>query len=171
MHDPMKEEVNVGFRETINKNQPLVIGVVLFAIALAAFVIFKQASGTTPKPPRDYLTVDDGATWFAAQTDEAAPLMVNGKEAVYARLYTCSDGKPRLGFLEKCVPEYKKALDEISAAKKAGKVVDYSKLEPFAGLWSRMYKKPGTKDWVNGTNAWSIMSVKCEDGSPAMTLK
>lgn len=161
----------MGLRETINKHQSIVFIAVLLVILLAVFVIYTQATGPTVNRARTYFTVDDGATWFADDADKSPPFLVDGKEAVLAHLYTCADGKPRLGYLEKYAPELKKAMDAVNADRKAGKTPDLSKLDAFAGPWFHRYKKPGGKEWVTGTNADAVMSITCQDGSDPETVR
>lgn len=164
----------MGFRETVNRNQPVVIGVVLLTILIAGYVIFSQARGVgSRKVTRVYYTVDDGKTWFDDDIEKVPPFLVDGKEAVKVDVMDCK-GTKFAGVLQKYTPETKQVLEKAYQEKQSGKVSTQTAAvaQARANPGSILFKKPGAKDWMSANQARTQMDDvgKCPDGSYAETI-
>ena len=88
----------MGIRESLNKNPKLTTGVALgvAVLAVGAMALRLSGRGAGAVAPAFY-TVDDGATWFEDDGEKLPPFQHEGKEAVRAHVFECSDGKRSIG--------------------------------------------------------------------------
>src|SRR3954466_10383727 len=111
----------MGIRETLNQNPRIALGVMIGVVAIAVGYVVMQvlASRKTfpSKSPEDFFTVDDGKTFFAASRDNLPPFDYQGKQAVHAYVFECSDSHKRfVGVLERYSAESRKKLIETKMA-------------------------------------------------------
>jgi hypothetical protein len=94
--------------------------------ALLLAVLFTTAGGcdgtrsAARKPPRQFYSNDDGATWFAADASNVPPFDHDGKVAYRARVFKCGTGAPFVSHLERYAPEAKKKLEAMYAKNPQG---------------------------------------------------
>lgn len=156
----------MALRDALNKNQPVVLGVVIVAIIAAGIVIYRQfAGGGTGKVSQVFYTVDDGKTWFADDVGKIPPFQVDGKEAVHAFVASCN-GKMFVMFMQKYSDEGKKLIDDLS--KKASSSSEQN--DAIRGVQNnmrfRLCKRPGDKDWIPMSEIYKLDTIgKCPDGS------
>jgi hypothetical protein len=122
-------------------------------------------------PDADYFTIDDGQTYFVDDFKKVPPFEVNGSVALRAAVFTCGDGTPFVGFVEKFNPEAKAQME--------GVLKDYKPSlydpPPFVFMGNMgLVKKRGESEWVpliNRTAADQITNVLCPDGTPAQRIR
>jgi hypothetical protein len=136
----------VGIRETINEKPAIAYGgfgvLLLIAIGLL-FYFLRGGPGAAPidKPVGDqvFYTVDDGQTWFPDALQKATPFKHDGKDAVRAMVYRCSDGKTFCAFLVRHT--------DLGRQQK-GLMLEIANRPSFSEHPLTEVKKPGTKDWL-----------------------
>jgi hypothetical protein len=96
----------VGIRETLNEKPAIAYGGfgVLLLIAIGVLVWYLKSGQTGPsidKPIGDqaFYSDDDGQHWFLDSVQKATPFKHDGKDAVRAMVYRCSDGKAFVNYL------------------------------------------------------------------------
>jgi len=93
-------------------------GVIVMAL-LAMFM--EQKGNAVPAAPRQaYFTVDDGATYFAADINSIPPFLHDGKEAVSARVLKGATGKPFIAYLLRYSASAKANAQRLLAQQGAG---------------------------------------------------
>jgi hypothetical protein len=148
----------MGLRDRLNQKGGVIAGVAAAVIVLAGvFMVhaMTKRSSYPDKLPNSFFSVDDGKTFFVANSVNIPPFDYNGKPAVHAYVYECN-GKRFVGFLERYRPE---ARDKIVAQK-------YS--SPEFETYGRELKKPGDANWTKASDAAAvarITNVKCPDGN------
>jgi hypothetical protein len=150
----------MGIRERINDNRNVTIGVIAAVIVIAVGFIVVQVMAnrkTFPtKLPDLYYTVDDGKTYFTANSANIAPFDYKGQPAVRAYVFQCKGGKPFVGYVERYTAEARRAL------------VDQKKSSPQLQIYGRELKKPGEATWTKSGDFAGIAKVtdlKCPDGN------
>src|SRR5688572_12583041 len=157
----------MALRAWINEQNPKVVGGVVAGVFAVVIVIIIYLSTGSPSGPVNvatsaFFSVDDGKTWFTDDAAKLPPFTVDGKTAVRAYVFTCADGKPFVGFLERYTAEGKKGQEAL--AMPGGKNT-MAMLDQATGL---EIKKPGQTVWVKQSDrskADPIMNVTCKDGS------
>lgn len=125
-----------GVRGFIDRHRGIVAGVMVAIIATVLFVQFRPAPAG-----KMFLTTDDGKTHFSHDY-AVPPVMVDGKEAVQAVVFTCGAGtQPFVGYMIRYTPEGKaKATANATTGPR-----------PTGAGWPEgvEVKKPGEGDWVS----------------------
>ena len=105
-------------REKINRNpkQSAIIAASLISVALL-FIIWYNCSGGRSGPGKSYYTIDDGANFFEDDSKLIPPFKKDGRDAVRAHVFKCSDGKPFVGYLEMYSLQDKKMMEDAMAGK------------------------------------------------------
>lgn len=142
----------MSMRDFLNKNQPLVVGVMVLLILGAVAYAFMAMRGDNVKALSDqFYFIDEDKTafedCFAAAKDSIPPFDHDGKQAVRARVFLVQD-KPTVLFLEKCTPEFKQKLEEAkaSAAAKGTSTMSID-AQMKMGAFGMLVKRPGDAEW------------------------
>jgi hypothetical protein len=154
----------VTLRERINKYPTQSAAIAAGGIGLALlFIIWQACGGKGGGVGRSYYSIDDGATFFIEASNKIPPFKHEGKDAVRAHVFKCSDGKPFVGYLEMYDPQTKKMMEDAMAGK-APPVA-------YAGYTGQaMVKKPGPQfQWIPlapGMTEYyaKTVQVTCPDG-------
>ena len=162
----------MGIRESIEKNRAVsvTVSIVVLVVVVIALVWSSRdgnAAGTGGVGKAFY-TVDDGATWFAADAANIPPFDYNGKQAVLCYVYKCgADGKPWVSHLMRYTAEARAQRGGEAAAggdRSADRIGTENLLR--GGI---EVKEAGTgdKDWVriSDPRGAAIQQLKCPDGS------
>lgn len=159
----------MGLRETLNKNQGLVVGVVVVLILAAGWVAFTQfrGGGGADIPNASFYTDDNGATFFKDDYMKVPPFDHNGKEAVRAFVYECN-GKQFVAYMERYSPEARPLVEKLRVE---GKNLDRAQIQKVitATQTGKQRKRPADADW--GAAGGIAPQIKCDDGSPATNVK
>src|SRR5689334_18457002 len=147
-------------RDRLNQNPGIttlvVCGLVLLAVVGVVVQVLANRRGFSSKLPDAFYTVDDGKSFFVANTENVPPFDYKGQTAVHAYVFECN-GKRFVGYLERYTPEARKT---ILAQKRTTMELE---------TYGRELKKPGSGDWTKASdiNAMSkIADVRCPDGQP-----
>jgi hypothetical protein len=147
----------MGLRERLNQNPGIttlvVIGLVVLALAGVVVQVLANRRGFSSKLPDAFYTVDDGKTFFVANTENVAPFDYKGQTAVHAYVYEC-DGKRFVGYMERYTPD---ARNKILAQKRTTLELE---------TYGRELKIPGG-EWIKASNTAAvakIADIKCPDG-------
>jgi hypothetical protein len=161
----------VGIREKLNENPNITTGITIGIIVLAlAFIVWQIMGGDGMGTPQTkmYYSADDGATYFSDDVSKVPPYDHEGKQAVRAYVFKCSDGTPFVAYLERMAPEvrdkYEAALKLQSDPEKGPQAMMDAET---MSMESMEVKKPGGSKWVKRTNpeADTIVQVACPDGT------
>jgi hypothetical protein len=154
-------------RALLNRHPALTSAAALVLAALAAALIAYQLRPdveVATGPPKDFYTVDDGATWFVGEFNKVTPFDHDGRPAVLARVFTCDGGKTRfVGYLEK-LPEG--AAEKYRAAHGVPAVED-PEADDVEEMTGRLVKRKGETEWVSSRDrqrSEEIMQVRCPAG-------
>jgi hypothetical protein len=162
----------MGIRESLNKNQKIVViatvAVTLFGFGIIFWEAVRSSGGTSDTRTEAYFTVNDGATYFADSIDRVPPFDHAGQQAVRARVFTCQGKKAWVAYLEKYPDDV-----AASAAAQAGRMAgSASAPEPGQAMMPNaimLVKAPGTGNdgWVpqNQPAATAIIKLQCPDGT------
>ena len=147
----------MGLRDRLNDNPRIAVGVlgtvVLAAIVFIAMQVLASRRTIRSDLPDSFYTVDDGQSFFVANSANFPPFDHEGKPAVQAHVYECG-GQRFVGYLERYTPEAHKAMIENRAT-------------PQHQIYGRELKKPGEKTWVKSGDdvaADRVMTVACPHG-------
>jgi hypothetical protein len=150
----------VGIRETLTKNQPLVIGIVSVVIIVAIISIVMQATNSNSSKAQVYYTIDDGQTLFADSNMKIAPFDKDGKQAVRAHVFMCG-GKKVVGYLSKYTDEALQVLEEVKQAKKEKRMPKNIGALMSLSSTGIEVKKPGAGNpWVKGTDMQKQAAIR-----------
>ena len=159
----------MGVREALNSQPKVVAGVVVAVIVVVAAVMyFTMSDGGAADigggGTKAFFSIDDGKSWFVDDFKKVPPFTKDGKEAVRAYVYKCSNGKTFVGYLERYTPSAKKTMEAVHASDGKG-----SNLLPFDGIRGIEVKAPGETRWMNQSDdkAIAVLSPRCPDGGPA----
>jgi hypothetical protein len=148
----------MGVRQWLNEHRGFTTGLVGAAVAIAVGLIVMQVLASrrtiTTKLPDAYFTIDDGKTFFTANTTNIPPFDYQGKPAVRAYVFQCTGGKPFVGYVERYLPDARKAILENRAT-------------PATQIKGREVKKPGDTKWVRSDDFAGVVKVteiSCPDG-------
>lgn len=161
----------MGIRETLNKNQPIVLGVVIVVILATVYVIYSQTRGSSISiATKSYYTTDDGATYFPDDVSKLPPFDSGGKQAVRCYVFKCGSDT-FVGYLERYTPEYKAQLAKMTELSKSGNTMppgpEIAKIQALQ-MSGVEIKKPGDKEWAKAFGpAARMRAVACKDGKPA----
>jgi len=157
----------LGARQYLNDHQALSFGLAGGALMLAIVLILYQGAGSSPAAPfegREWLTVDDGKTFFAADGMLLPPILHEGMTAYRANVFTCEGGKAQwVGYIERYSEQGKALMKEMREEQKKGGLP-----QPVTELLEHIeIKRPGDTVWVKQSNterAAQILEVKCPHG-------
>jgi hypothetical protein len=158
----------VSIRETLNKNP--IYAVILAVVCIGVFAAVMFWSGEDDEPVFGYegkrfFSVDDGATYFAADVTNIPPFQHEGKTAYGVKVYRCADGEERVAYLERYRESALKRIRDMDGGtiKQPIKALEY--LDNSGAL---EVKRPGETEWVrqNGPKYEEIVLPTCPDGSP-----
>jgi hypothetical protein len=151
----------MGLREYLNKNKPVAIGLTvgLFAVgAAAAFWLSRPSGEQAEAVARTYYTVDDGATYFADAVGRVCPFEHEGKQAVLAGVFKCTEKEaPFVGYLERVEEGVLAEARAAEAAKKPRHDIEAITAKHFE------VKRPGEDEWVkaNSPEGEKITTIQC----------
>lgn len=164
-------------RQFANRNGGVITAAAVVLLLICGWFIVRQARSmfSSNLPGGSYYTTDDGKSWFKDDFNKTTPFMVDGKEAVEAHVFSC-DGKEFVAYMTRFNPQAKKAIDEFSAARAAGKPVEaeLAKKMSFASMAGKEYKRPGEGQWIPQGQSSEISKMttpKCDDNSAAVKEK
>jgi hypothetical protein len=164
----------MNLREMITEN-PMRALAIAGALLATGLVIALFSHGPRNKSPGDgarlLFSVDDGKTWFADDASRIPPFDKNGKQAVLARVYRCSNGTEFVNHLERFTPAAKQVLERASAPDPSGKTRPDRSAIQSAYTSGREVKRPGDANWVSSGNlrdAAKVTTVKCPNGGTAV---
>jgi hypothetical protein len=150
--------LNMSIREKLNEHRGVTIGIAGGAVVLViGFIVMQVLANRKTFPtklPDLYYTIDDGQSFFAANSENVAPFDYQGKPAVRAYVFECA-GKRFVGYLERYTQEARKSL------------VEQKKSTPQLQLYGRELKKPGAATWVKSGDfaaVAKVTDVRCPDG-------
>jgi hypothetical protein len=148
----------MGARQWLNEHRGVTTGAVAAAVALTVGLIVMQVLASrrtiTTKLPDAYFTFDDGKTFFTANTTNIPPFDYQGKPAVRAYVFQCPGHEPFVGYVERYIPEARKALLENRAT-------------PGTQIKGRELKKPGDSKWARSDDFAGVAKatdISCPDG-------
>jgi hypothetical protein len=162
-------ETAMTMREKIFQN-PRVGGAVAGALILLGITsIFLQIRGSSVPVAASklFFTVDDGKTWFADSADNVPPFDKDGKQAVRAFVFRCSNGTEFVNHLERFKPEAKHTLENLNTPNPDHKGPANLAAIQSAYNGGRELKRPGDAKWIDAGNfreAGQIIAVKCPTG-------
>lgn len=155
----------MGIREWANKNQKQAAGVAAGAVLLAVILVVYQILASRQRYPVGlpdaYFTVDDGKSYFVANTSNYPPFDYKGQPAVRAYVFADKKGDKFVGYLERYTPEAKKITD-------SGKL-----LTPYQARFDREIKRPGEATWIKAGDMKTenkVQDVRGPDGSVDLVL-
>ena len=151
----------MGVRQWFNDYPRVTIAVVGLVALVAIGAVVMQVMAGRPKIqgalPDAYYTVDDGKTFFSANSEKVPPFDHKGQKAVRAYVYECG-GERFVGYLERFNPEAHKAMTGGTAT-------------PQHQIYGRELKRPGEANWIKSgdfTAVDRLADVKCpHDGAHA----
>ena len=158
----------MGIRDKLNKN-PMWAGVLaVIGLGVLAAVMFwpkEDDRDYVPYTDKRFFTVDDGATYFAAEGTNIPPFTHEGKTAYRVKVYKCADGKERVSHLERYNEAALKRIHDKDGGEIKKPVAALQFLDQSGAL---EVKKPGDKQWVRyGSHKFTeIREPTCPDGSP-----
>lgn len=159
----------MGIREKMSQKPAIGVGIGIAFLALAVTGLAFQARDATVKAPTKALfTTDDGKTWFVGSIDDIPPFDHDGKQAVRAFVFECG-GKESVYYVQRYTEPARK---RILAAQGKGPSELAGALQAAALSGGLETKRPGDQKWVGVTKreALAITTVKCPDGSPAISI-
>ena len=157
----------MGIRQTLNEKPQVAIGasaaLLVVALGAVAYQLAGASSTDGARTRKVFVSVDDGQTFTVQPSDQIPPFMLDGKEAVLARVYEC-DGKRFVAYLQKFTPGGKASLEKLQAERGVAAV---NAAAP-TGLAESdyLYKKPGGSEWVSPTDpqAAEVLRIQCPGG-------
>lgn len=155
----------MGIRQLINENRKLVnVVVALMALSSVAFIIYYQAGANSSldEGPAFY-SVDDGKSFFKADSANIPPFTHDGKEAVQAIVYTVDGGKTRfVGYLMRFTPKGVQHIKDQRAKAAASGQPALPGQDPELQENTEI-KRPGERTWIKISDmarAAEIMRVR-----------
>lgn len=162
--DPM------NLRETISQRPGLGIGAAVVLVLFGVGFAWLQTGGRAAPSAgnaKAFFSVDDGKTWFADDLTNVPPYEKDGKQAVRAFVYRCSDGTQFVGYLQRFTPAAKSAIEQIQTPDPNRKGPPDTSGVRMAYTVGREVKRPGDAEWVSGAQgllSTQIIAVKCPKG-------
>jgi len=139
----------MGIRETLNQKPAITTSVAaIFVLVFLGIVGWQLFGGTDPRlgTGNAFYTVDDGQTFFLADSSNIAPFDYNGKPAVQALVYSADGGKTRfVGYLQRFTPVGRQKM--IEKRKQLAESKRMPSLDPEL-MANTEVKRPGEKNWV-----------------------
>lgn len=160
----------MNLRESLNNSPAISITAAILLVVVAVGAITWQLTTSGLDGPRQFYSVDDGATFFEDDPGREVPFEHDGQQAVLAHVYRCGeDGEPFVGYLERTDPQH---LELVRKFKQRGAPRPTAEEQRII-ISSRQYKKPGDPEWVSAVtgNLTAIRAVLCPDGKPATKIE
>lgn len=150
----------MGFRQSA-KDRPTLFAVVFGALILVciAVVIWQLTGSTDPRlgSGKAFFSVDDGKTFFVADSSKVAPFDHNGQQAYQAMVYSADGGKTRsVGYLMRFSEKGKAKMNEMRAKIKETRGMPSMDAELQANT---EVKRPGEKNWVKLSDVGSAAEI------------
>jgi hypothetical protein len=120
-------------------------GVVVLAAGFIAYQVWASRPKFRMDLPNSYYTVDDGKTFFVANSSNIAPFDYKGKTAVAAYVFECG-GERFVGYLERYLPDARQAILEGRGT-------------PQHQIQGRELKRPGDATWVKSGDFSAVAKV------------
>jgi hypothetical protein len=151
----------VGIREKLNENPSVTTGVTAAIVIAAILFIVWQVIPHSSETGKAYFSADDGASYFSDDVSKLPPFDKNGKPAVRAYVYQCSNGKPFVLYLEKYTDDGRKRLEQMT-----NRPANSPPPTPMDPTTLTLVKKPGTGSWVGprDPNYAKVIEIRCPDG-------
>jgi hypothetical protein len=163
-------------RETLSNFRRLGLGAAgVFVLLCATFVFLQMRGSSAPSAgnANAYFSVDDGKSWFADDMTNVPPYVKDGKQAIRAFVFRCSDGKEFVGYLQRFTPDAKHAIEQIQNPDPNRKGPPDVGAIRMAYTVGREVKRPGDTKWISGAQgpeSAQIIAVKCPNGGGAPEL-
>jgi hypothetical protein len=162
----------VGIRDLLNRNPKMaarvVGGVLVVLVGLAAYQVWHAfGSSTSSIANKQFFSDDDGETYFVASASNLPPFDHNGKQAVRALVFSCGDGKPFVGQLQRYTADAKAKLEKIRSGPAPTGPRSMNAEDPEAAGLEIKKPRNATAAWVKrGDPAYAEVSrVTCPDGT------
>jgi hypothetical protein len=161
----------MGLRETMNK-YPLA-GYAIIPIAAAAVILgIRAAKNVEPSAfGSSFFSVDDGKSYFPDDAKKIPPFDHHGSQAMRAHVFTGSDGKLFVGYLERVNPGAADVIKKVQDRKPTDPPLPMSDMATV--LAGHEYKRPGDKEWVKGSDmikSKEVRTILGSDGSPLIEV-
>lgn len=161
----------MGVRDSLNRQNPKIIGVftavIVVAVSLILFRSIGGGAGVGDSVDLAFFSTDDGKTWFPDDAKHVPPFSRDGKDAYRAYVYRCPDGKEFVAFLERYTPRAKKEREALYAGGEGSAIPI---LDEAKGI---EVKAPGQATWLKQSDprAAVVMTPGCTGGGkPQMVL-
>jgi hypothetical protein len=157
----------MSLHQTVSQNSRT--GAVAGVLLLIGIFVYMQMPrhGGVAERAQAFFTVDDGKTWFADSLAKIPPFEKDGKQAVGAHVYRCSDGTEFVNYLERYKPQAKQTLENLTNPDPNRKgPADLNAIRS-AYTDGREVKRPGDANWVEADNfreVAAVTAVKCANG-------
>jgi hypothetical protein len=125
-------------------NLAAIFAVVLLigSIGFAAYRLRSPSRSRLVSEGLAYFSIDDGKSWFADRVTQPAPFAKDGKPAYRAFVWTGSDGKPFVAYLQRIAGTV--APTNLRGAKAPPTVTNAGEIE---------VKRPGESKWTKANTA------------------
>ena len=173
-------EHNTGLRESVNRHPKTVIAAIgLMVLVAVGFTVQQQRPPGMNPPKYAYFSDDDGKTFFKDAATLVPPFDHGGKQAVAAYVFSGTDGKPFVAYLERAIGGEGRAKVEQARRDLMTRAMQQAVPMPDSELMELInrnleVKRPGDRAWVGATDprAGPIMSVTVGDaGAPAAPVQ
>jgi hypothetical protein len=166
----------MSVREIINQNSKITIVVIaVCAVGALTLAAYQGHTSGVIVPTRGYFSDDDGKTYFQDDASKIAPFDHDGKQAVTAYVFTGSDGKPFIGYLERAISP--QAKDIVTTARQQMVEQAATQTRPDMSIMEQIaknveVKRPGADKWVHAVSpqARSVVIVTDAAGNPATAV-
>jgi hypothetical protein len=141
----------------------------IFVLLCITFVFLEMRGGSAPSAgdAKAFFSVDDGKTWFTDILTNVPPYDKDGKQAIRAFVFRCSDGKEFVGYLQRFSPDAKRAIEQIQTPDPNRTGPPDTSAIRMAYTVGREVKRPGDTKWISGAQGLEsaqIITVKCPNG-------
>src|SRR5205814_886672 len=142
----------MSLRDIINRNSKVSLAVITVGVATAlGLAAYQRSTPPIIVPQSGYFSDDDGKTYFQDDASNIPPFDHQGKQAVSAYVFTGSDGKPFVGYLERAISS--EARDAVSVARHQLVEQASSRSVPDSTVMEEItknleVKRPGAEKWV-----------------------
>jgi hypothetical protein len=157
-------------RSLMNGKPAVTISICVGLVIIGAIFVLRSGNVLKPKPKSvsvgHYYTADEGQTWEGDKFMLDPPFEKNGKTWIRVYVFTCGNGKPFAGYLEKYTPEALAQINGVEEAWMKTKTIDAM------GNQGLLVKKLGSGDWVakESVEGMDVIKVACPDGQPAKAV-
>jgi hypothetical protein len=158
----------MDLRAAIHAKPGLTIGVCVALVLVGGLFVWQGTKGRSSGPHYpalgNYYTADEGQTRIADKWSVVPPFDRDGNTYVRVFVFSCSDGKPFAGYLEKFTPEAQAAI--------SSEEMEHLKIAKIQELGDHglLVKRPGDANWVgkDTVDGAAVINIVCpENQQPA----